>query len=523
MVSHASQYDVVIAGGGHNGLTAAAYLARAGYSVLLLERADVLGGAAISGEFFPGVRARLSRYSYLLSLFPAHIRQDLDLNFETKPRRFRSYIPDVRGPEARGLLIHGSDAAAVQAAYRAHFGDDSEYEGYRRYAAICTALAAVVWPSLTEPLISRTQMQERFSVSPETWRAIFEEPLAHMIEREFKDDLTRGAFFSDGKIGTLTHPGDATMQPNRTFIYHVIGGGTGDWDVPVGGMSAVSGALAEAALRAGAICLTGAAVTAIDPEGSVAFEQGGQAQTVKARYVLANLSRRDLYRLMGQPDPAEEAVEGSSFKINMILKRLPRLKSGVDPRDAFVGSFHLNEGYEHMKANYQVASRGEMPSQPSGDLYCHSLTDPSVLAPELVAQGYQGLTLFGLDMPARLFRANPDEARAAALRGYLAGLQAHCDESLEDCIALDRNGNLCIEAKSALDLEAEVGLPAGHIFHRDLTWPYAEAEAELGTWGVETDHPKLLICGSAARRGGCVSGVPGHNAAMKVLELEGRR
>ena len=92
-------------------------------------------------------------------------------------------------------------------------------------------------------------------------------------------------------------------------------------------------------------------------------------------------------------------------------------------------------------------------------------------------------------------------------------------EPIEDVILRDGNGDLCIEAKTPLDLEADLGLPGGHIFHRSLQWPWAQNQAEVGTWGVETAYERVLVCGAAARRGGGVSGIPGHNAAQRVLEM----
>jgi phytoene dehydrogenase-like protein len=107
--------------------------------------------------------------------------------------------------------------------------------------------------------------------------------------------------------------------------------------------------------------------------------------------------------------------------------------------------------------------------------------------------------------------------RREVLRRYLAAINQYLDEPLEDCLAQDADGKPCIEAKSAVDLEAELNMPAGHIFHNDCTWPFTDDEAQAGQWGVETAYPNLFICGSGAQRGGCVSGIPGHNAAMKVL------
>lgn len=201
----------------------------------------------------------------------------------------------------------------------------------------------------------------------------------------------------------------------------------------------------------------------------------------------------------------------------MLLKRLPRLRdTSVDAREAFSGTFHIAEGYEQLATAHAQAASGELPTAPPSEIYCHSLTDPSILGQDLVDQGYQTLTLFGLHTPARLFERDNDAVRAELLKSTLAQLEAHLAEPLADCLATDADGRPCIEAKTPLDLEHDLRLPGGNIFHRDLAFPYAQEGT--GRWGVETRHANVLLCGAGAVRGGGVSGVPGHNAAMAVLE-----
>jgi phytoene dehydrogenase-like protein len=125
--------------------------------------------------------------------------------------------------------------------------------------------------------------------------------------------------------------------------------------------------------------------------------------------------------------------------------------------------------------------------------------------------------VFGLHMPASLFRADPAGAKEAALRSTMASINSVLAEPIEDCLLTGADGRPCIEVKTPADLETEAYLPGGHIFHGDLSWPFAENPDDTGRWGVETAHPRVLICGAGARRGGGVSGIGGHNAAMSIL------
>ncbi|MFD5746245.1 phytoene desaturase family protein [Streptomyces sp. NPDC127033] len=508
MPAHTS-YDAVIVGGGHNGLVAAAYLARAGRSVLVLERLGATGGAAVSSRPFPGVDARLSRYSYLVSLLPDTIVRELGLRFAVRKRTVSSYTPLGDG----GLLV---GEGRTRDSFAALTGSDTEYAAWRAFYATTARVAERVFPTLTEPLPTRAALRERID-DEAAWRMLFEEPIGSAIEERFDHDLVRGVVLTDALIGTFADAHDPSLVQNRCFLYHVIGGGTGDWDVPVGGMGALTDALAGAARTAGAEIATGHEVTAVATDGThaeVTFRTGDTESVVAGRHVLVNASPQDLAALLGEEPPP--AAEGAQLKVNMVLRRLPELRDrSVDPREAFAGTFHIAEGYGQLATAYAEAAAGALPSAPPSEIYCHTLTDPSILGPEPAARGYQTLTLFGLHTPARLFARDNEAARAELLAATLAQLDERLAEPIADCLALDEDGRPCIEAKTPLDLERELRLPGGHIFHRDLAFPYEDGSA--GRWGVATAYPNVLLCGAGAVRGGGVSGVAGHNAAMAVL------
>ncbi|MCX5379937.1 NAD(P)/FAD-dependent oxidoreductase [Streptomyces sp. NBC_00091] len=517
-------YDAVIVGGGHNGLVAAAYLARAGRSVLVLERLGHTGGAAVSTRPFAGVDARLSRYSYLVSLLPAKIVRDLGLRFQVRRRTVSSYTPFERGGRPGGLLVGGGEARTRES-FAKLTGSEREYEAWQAFYGTTGRLAQKVFPTLTEPLPTREELRARID-DEAAWRMLFEEPLGRAVEERFADDLVRGVVLTDGLIGTFADADDPSLVQNRCFLYHVIGGGTGDWDVPVGGMGALTDALAGAARAGGAEIATGHEALRIHTDGTspaeVTFRTAAGEGTVVGRTVLVNASPRALAELLGEsPDAAAPPPEGAQFKVNMLLSRLPRLRdTSVDPREAFGGTFHIAEGYEELRRAHAEAAAGELPSVPPSEIYCHSLADASILGPELAEQGFQTLTLFGLHTPARLFEKDNRQTREVLLTATLAQLDAHLAEPLTDCLAFDDDGRPCIEAKTPPDLERELRLPGGHIFHRDLSWPYGggDGDPDAGRWGVETAHRNVLLCGAGAVRGGGVSGIPGHNAAMAVLE-----
>jgi phytoene dehydrogenase-like protein len=517
-------YDVVVVGGGHNGLTAASYLAGAGLSVAVLERLDHVGGAAISAQAFPGFATRLSRYSYLVSLLPESIVKDLDLDLRLASRATASYTPVLRDGVATGLLVERPEGAATRNSFRGLTGSDAEYEAWCDFYGRVGEVAAVVAPTLTRPLPLEAELRRQ--ADPVLWRDLVERPLGEAIERRFRDETVRGVVATDALIGTFARMNDPSLIQNRCFLYHLIGNGTGEWRVPIGGMGAVTDALAAAARAAGAELITGAEVTAIrgghgDTEVEVVSDT--ETRTVRARLVLANVAPWVLTGLLGERlDQAAKPV-GAQLKVNFLLDRLPRLASGADPRVAFAGTLHLGEDYAALERAYTEAAGGHVPSRLPGEVYCHTLTDPSILG--RVPDGTQTLTYFGLHLPATLFDdpATRAERKELAVTRAIASLNEHLLDPIESVVARDAAGRPCIEAKIPQDIEADLGMPGGHIFHGDLAWPWAADTALLGTpaarWGVETDRESILLCGSGARRGGAVSGLGGHNAAQAVLEL----
>jgi phytoene dehydrogenase-like protein len=270
-------------------------------------------------------------------------------------------------------------------------------------------------------------------------------------------------------------------------------------------------------------------VTAIQEDGTVQYKQNNKEQTTHGQFVLANVSPTELEKLTGEENivPKATKMDGSQVKVNLLLKRLPKLKDeSLDPVAAFGGTFHINETYSQLQTAFEQADRGEIPNPLPSEIYCHSLTDPSILSKELQDQGVQTLTVFALHTPHKLLEGkDQDLMREKLKQAVLASLNSVLAENIEDLLMTDVNGEPCIEVKTTQDLEDVLRLPGGNIFHGALEWPFIEdKDAELSSaekWGVQTKIEKMLICGAGAKRGGAVSGIAGHNAAMSVLESIG--
>jgi phytoene dehydrogenase-like protein len=518
-MTRASIFDAVVVGGGHNGLVAAGYLAKSGLRVAVLERLDHVGGAAVSAHAFDGVDARLSRYSYLVSLLPQGITDDLGARIRLARRRYSSYTPDPATGGRTGLLVGpGGDFGSVGAA-----GDVSGFdEFYRR----CRAVTQRLWPTLTQPLRTRAEARRHVLAGGDPdagagWQSMLEQPIGTAIVGAVRNDLVRGVMATDALIGTFARTDDDTLIQNVCFLYHLLGSGTGEWDVPIGGMGAVSGALAAAACGHGAELITGAEVYAIEPDGTVYYRAEGAEHVASARFVLSGVTPTVLAALLGEPLP--QSAPGAQVKVNLMLRRLPRLRDEtVTAEQAFGGTFHINETFGQLDSAYDAAVAGQVPDPLPCEIYCHSLTDPTILSDELRRSGAQTLTVFGLHTPHALAAAAPEAMRTSLTEAVLASLNSILAEPIQDVLMTDAHGNPCVEAKTTADLEATLNMTAGNIFHGALRWPFADDDEPLDTpaqrWGVATDHDRIMLCGSGSRRGGAVSGIGGHNAAMAVLE-----
>lgn len=493
----------------------------------LLERLEHIGGAAVSARAFDGVDVRVSRYSYLVSLLPPRIVGDLGAAVRLARRPFSSYTPDPATGGRSGLLI------ASPADTFAAIGAAGDAQGFADFYRRCGLVTERLWPTLLEPLPTREGARRRVVAGGDhaaaaAWQAVIEEPIGHAIAGAVGNDVVRGVIATDALIGTFARLDDPSLTQNVCFLYHVLGGGTGDWDVPIGGMGAVTTALAAAAVRHGADISTGAEVYAIDPAGEVRYRADGEDHRVTARFVLVGVTPTVLAELLGE-EPAP-AAGGAQVKVNMVLARLPRLRDhAVTPEQAFSGTFHVNETWTQLDAAYAQAAAGQPPNPLPCEAYCHSLTDPGILSADLRDSGAQTMTVFGLHTPHSLFDgADPDALRDQLTDDVLSSLNSVLADPIQDVLLTDAHGRACLETTTTLDLERTLHMSGGNIFHGGLSWPFAGEDDPLDTparrWGVATAHERIMLCGSGTRRGGAVSGIGGHNAAMAVLAaLDPRR
>jgi phytoene dehydrogenase-like protein len=336
----------------------------------------------------------------------------------------------------------------------------------------------------------------------------------------------RGLAAADAVIGTFADLRSPHLEQNRSFLLHRVANAAREWRVPVGGMAALSTALEGAVWRHGGEVLPHAFVTRIQADGErarVGFHSEGQDESVDCSWVLGNVAPWVLRLLLGaHPGPRPE---GSLISVAMVLDRLPRLRAGTSPPTAFAGTVHVDAGYEQLQQAYAEAEQGFIPSRPPGQVICTSLTDPSVLG-TLALEGKHVVSYLGVHAPARLYSGNLEEQRDETVLRVLDGVNAHLEEPLESLLSLDEQDVPCLRAFAPQDVESALAMPGGHMHHGPLSWPWLPDDEPVETaaerWGVETSVPNVLVCGAGARRGGAVSGIGGHNAAMAVLESLGR-
>ena len=522
------KFDAVVIGAGHNGLVAAAYLARAGKKVKVLERRHLVGGACVTEELWPGFR--VSRAAYVAGLLRPKIIQELFLNdfgLKLLPRNPSSFTP-LQG--SQGLLL-GADAKANFNEIAAFSRRDAER--YGEYEAFLDRIARVLEPTLDQPPPDPKQPSLRDfrllvgllrrgiglrSQLPEAL-ALLLGPARSTLERWFESEPLRATLATDAIIGAWAAP--STAGTGYVLFHHVMGdtgGARGVWAYVQGGMGGLSEALRKSAIALGAEIECDAAVRGISiQKGAVCGVELEDGRCIEAPLVLSNLDpQRTLLDLVGEQylhTTTKSAVEtldfrSPSLKINLALDRLPqftgRSNNGLGPEHH--GTIHVGANtLDQLDASFEAATKGELPERPMVEM-----TLPSALDSTLAPDGKYVASLFVQHVPHDWSEAQWDAKRDIFAKRVF---------SLVDEVAPGFSSSvLHHEVLAPCDLERVFALTGGNLFHGAMSLDrLAFMRPYPGGTGYATVVPGLFLCGSGTHPGGGVMGACGRNAALAAL------
>ncbi|HWE56046.1 MAG TPA: NAD(P)/FAD-dependent oxidoreductase [Acidimicrobiales bacterium] len=500
------QWDVVVVGGGHNGLTASAYLARAGLRVLVLERRDRLGGACTIEDPFDEPGWRVSPCAYLVGLLHPLVIDELGL-------RARGYRVEVVDPHLWCPFEDGTSIALWEDPERSAAAvaalSPGDVEGYQRYGDLFGRIRRALREGDRDYWVGsspdRAAIEELFGADREAVEVLFDESIASVVERHVSDERLRTALHGQGLIGTFAGPRDpGTAAIHFMHASGVLEGIPGAWGYVEGGMGTISTYLAAAAEEAGAVVLCDAEVEEIRPGVGVRLTGGID---IRSRSVVSNADPKRTRALVAGdlPGPFADRVdtwrsESPVLKINCGLSRLPHFpqtEPGIVPHRGMVT---ISTGIDDTQAAFQAARRGE-PAPAWCELYFHTAYDPTV-APA----GRHAMSVFAQYVPYLLATGDWDGRRDAIADQAIAAI-ARLAPDVADCIVHR-------QVLGPPDIEARIGLTGGHIFQGeclpDQMWDRRFAP--------RTGAAGLYLCGAATHPGGSVIGMNGRNAAMAVLE-----
>ena len=508
--------DAVIIGGGHNGLVAAAYLAKAGLSVTLLERRPIVGGACVTEEIHPGFK--LSTLAYVCGLLRPEIKSDLDLaSFGLEEH---AYDPALFHPFPDGrFLLYRADPA-WNAKEIARFSK-ADAEALPRYERFWEGFGELLEPTLLAPPVPLADLAG-FVTTPEAeefLRRILFMSISDVLDEFFESEEVKASFATSAVAGTMAGP----HTPGTAFVlgHHTlgdIGGVKGAWGWPRGGMGAISDAIAGAARHLGALIRTGAEVRRVLVRGGRAVGvELADGTTVESRVVLSNADpKRTFLGLVGETHLPSEFVhsiqhirfESSSFKLNLALRELPDFRSirGTEPGPHHRAIIDLAPSLDYLERAYDDAKRGSPSREPFLEFVMQSANDPTVAPP-----GMHTLTISAKFAPFDLRDGSWDRAAE--------GFAERIIDVLEEYAPNIRGAIIARQWQSPLDMEREYGLTRGDVFHGAILPHQMFSFRPVPGWSsYRTPVRGLYLCGAGAHPGGGVIGAAGHNAAMAVLE-----
>ncbi len=508
----AKTWDVIIVGAGHNGLACAAYLARAGKRVLVIESRQRVGGACTIEEPFPGVR--MSPCAYLAGLLHPLVVEELEL-----PRRGFEWTPAVNGLfvpflDGSSVQLWDDDERCTEEVRKLSPGDVS---GWNAMCAVIRRLRDALRPPTEDDCwigeaLTRGEIEERLGDDPEARAVLFDWSMAEMLEHYLHDERLQVAMMGQGVIGTNASPFDPGTASIR--FHHAsgrLGGIPGMWGYVKGGMGMVSFYFCDAAREAGATVVSGVPVAQILPGEGVMLESG---ERIAARVVVSNADPRRTLRMLGNAaDSAWRAkieqipIEGCTVKLNVHLRELPNFTARPGTNEAHhYGQINAPLTKNEWKAGFAAAKRGELPEYLWCELYFQSVHDSSV-----VPRGEHTMSVFAQYVPYKFARgswdARRDEVRALAMKS-LARFSSNIGDGGIHSAVIDA------QVLGPPDIEQKVGLTGGHIFQGECLPPYMWSNR----LSARTPMPGMYLCGACTHPGGSVIGINGRNAAMAVLE-----